>query len=45
MDWDQFRAARAVLSEQRLGKVIRADAEAEDARFAAAAKALRKMGG
>lgn len=43
MTWEQFRAARLVLAEQRLGKRIRADAEREDAAFDAAADALRKL--
>ena len=45
MDWDQFRAARQVLSELRVGRAIRADQDDEDAKFAAASAALRKMGG
>lgn len=45
MDWDEFRAARLALGEIRVGKALRADARDEDARFEAAAKMLRKVGG
>ena len=43
MTWDEFRAARLSLAEQKVGRRLRADVSAEDEAFAAAAAKIRKM--
>lgn len=42
MGWDEFRAARLALSEQKVGRLMRADANAQDAAFDKAVDKLRK---
>lgn len=42
MSWPEYRAARQLLAEERLGKRVREVKAEEDDEFAAARRALRK---
>lgn len=41
MNWQQFAAARQLLAEETVGRVLRQAEEAEDAAFNASIQALR----
>lgn len=45
MTWEQFRAARQVLAEVRVGRHLRADAQRQDDSFDRNLALIRKMQG